>query len=56
MKADLSPAINPLSNIFVNMAPPHPGFSNASTQSTVNKLPEGAKTIGNYLLGTDYER
>lgn len=49
MKADLQPTLNPLSQIFLNLPPK--AQSNPSTQSSLGKLPAGAKTIGNYLLG-----
>jgi hypothetical protein len=53
MKADLLPTLNPLSQILRNL--PAKAQSNPSTQSSVGKLPQGAKTIGNYLLGVFLE-
>jgi len=51
MKTDLS-TLNPLSNIFLNLPSKQ---SNPSTQASINKLTPGAKTIGNYLLGTFFK-
>jgi hypothetical protein len=52
MKAELLPTLNPLSNIILGL--PHKQ-SNPSTQSSLTKLPPGAKTIGNYLLGASFK-
>lgn len=49
MKADLQPTLNPLSQIFLQL--PSKQISLPPTQTSLAKLPQGAKTIGNYLLG-----
>lgn len=51
MKADLLPT-NPLSQLFVNLPPKASALSINSTQTSNQKLPQGTKIIGNYLLGT----
>lgn len=51
MKADLLPT-NPLSQLFMNLPPKASAPSVNSTQTSNQKLPQGTKIIGNYLLGT----
>lgn len=51
MKADLLPS-NPLSQLFMNLPPKASAPSTNSTQTSNQKLPQGTKIIGNYLLGT----
>jgi hypothetical protein len=52
MKAELLPTLNPLANILLNLPAKQ---TNSSTQASLGKLPSGAKTIGNYLLGASFE-
>ena len=53
MKADLLPT-NPLSQLFMNLPPKSSAPSASSTQTSTQKLPQGTKIIGNYLLGTSF--
>ena len=54
MKVEDQTVASPFTNIFSNLAVKTNTQSNASTQNTVNKLPQGAKVIGNYLLGIQW--
>lgn len=52
-KEEQPPPISPLLGMLLSKEKPGQAFknSNSSTQSTISKPPQGAKTIGSYLLG-----
>jgi hypothetical protein len=55
MKTDLLPTLNPFSQIFSNLPIKSNTRPNNTAVSNGGKLPQGAKIIGNYLLGNRLE-